>query len=207
MIITYNKAKHLIQEADVLLFKHGGFPSIGWWIGLYSQSPYSHVGLAHWDQGQLYCLEFREFHGARKYPMYKYVRENPNRIDVFRACLCVQMPIIDNDYMGPHNDCKDYKLTDTIRNRITQSALKLMGTKYGYKLILKILKTYIPFVRLWRKPKFEDDNGNIYVCSTLVTRTYRQHYIDPVDCLADEYTKPGDIARSAIFHKLFSITS
>ena len=202
MITNYSLCKHLIREADVILFRKSNFPSVSWWIGLYSQSPYSHIGLAHWDKGELYCLEFREFKGSRTYLMNDYIKEEENRIDIFRVCDKIKFTGTDP------KDTIEKEFTPTIAKDITNYALELMAkyNKYGWQLIWKIWRTYLPFVRVWRNVKYDDSNGSIYVCSTLVTQTYRKHYLDPVPFLADEYTKPGDIARSAILRRIFSIS-
>lgn len=198
-MIPYFQCKNIIKEADVLLFQCGRFPGIGWWIATYSQSPYSHVGLAHWENEELYCLEFREFKGARKVLMDDYVKEC--KIDVFRPYQKVIIPTLTGDI---HKT-----FTPDIAQAITTDALKLINSHqpYGWKIIWQIARTYTPFARLWNRPKYKDTNGNLYVCSTLITKTYRKHFIDPVDFLSDEYTKPGDIARANIFYRLFTIAT
>ena len=100
MGILYKNAKPLIKEADVLLFKAGKLfkNPVGWTIGAYTRSPYSHTGLAHWENGELYCLEFREFEGSRMYPMDKYIQEGAN-IDIFRSVKSFVIPKMENDQL------------------------------------------------------------------------------------------------------------
>ena len=210
--MEYNECKNIIQDADVLLFRGGKFPGIGWFIAKYSQSPYSHVGLAYWENNELYVLEFREFKGARKYKLQEYVDEYPGRIDVFRACLRIEIPKLVtgtdvNQKLIPYCSHAIYNFTKSTQKRIVTDALNLINNhiEYGYRLIWRIAKTYCPLLRLFQKVPCKDCNGNLYVCSTLVTKTYRKHFLDPVPFLADEYTKPGDLARSSIFRKLFTI--
>lgn len=204
MIIQYKDAKKLICEADVLLFRPQTW--IGRLICIYSQSPYSHVGLAHWYNNELYCLEMREFKGARSVQVDNYIKSD-TKIDVFRVCNCICQPQIKKGYDDYYFQRQYHPFTDDIAKKITDHALNLVlkNTDYGYILILKMLRTYLPFIRFWHRPKYQDNNGDLYVCSTLITKTYRKYYKDPVEFLADEYTKPGDIARSSIFTYLFTI--
>lgn len=208
MIISYDRVRHLIKDADILLFKGGKFPSIGWWIAKYSQSPYSHVGLAYWKNDRLYCLEFREFKGARQYPLSQYVSEYPGRIDVFRSCERIEVPVLVNNQDTPiYCSYEIYNFTQVTAKKIIKHALELIekNENYGYHLIWRMAKGHIPFLRLFDSVKYDDENGTLYVCSTLVTKTYRKYFVDPVDFLSDEYTTPGNIARSVMFRRLFTI--
>jgi len=204
--IPYSQGKQLIKEADVLLFRATKFPGVGWWIGKYTRSTYSHTGLAHWENDQLYCVEFREFIGSRKYPMDDYINEVDGRgIDVFRSLDTVIAPcLIPSD---PPKLChKEYNFTADVAECITNTALKLIGKKYSYWTIWQMFKTYVPFIRLRTKVV---KNGELdptkFVCSTLVTYAYRTNFIDPVPFLSDGYTSPGDLGRSGLFSYLFTI--
>lgn len=206
MKIKYHEAKNLIKEADILLFKCRKFPSVGWWIGKYTHSKYSHVAIAHWENGELYCIEFREFQGSRIYKLDDYMKECA-KIDVFRVCEAILQPIIEEDHING-----GYKLlenmivfTDSIAEQITQTALKLVGKKYSYWTIWQMFKTYIPFIRFRSHIKNGEPPTESFVCSTLVTYAYRLNFLDPVPMLADSYTSPGDLARSALFFKIFEI--
>ena len=207
MNIPYSHAKGLIKEADVLLFKAGKFPGVGWWIGKYTSSPYSHAALAHWEDEQLHAVEFREFQGSRKYPLDKYVEEGKG-IDVFRPADTVIYPYIEEikgEYRAAY---KELRFDADVARAITQTALELMGRDYSYWTIWQMFKTYIPFVRLGRKvEKNGQTETHNFVCSTLITYAYRKHYLDPVPFLSDQYTSPGDLARSGLFSQLFSINS
>ena len=82
-IIPYSEAIPLIQEADILLFRGKGIMS--WLIQRYGSGVHSHVGIAHWDNKNLQCVEFREFKGGRSVSLKRQVNSNPSGIDVFRA--------------------------------------------------------------------------------------------------------------------------
>jgi hypothetical protein len=207
MNISYSVAKSLIKEADILLFKRGNFPSIGWWIGKYTYSPYSHTGLATWMDCKLYCLEFREFCGSRIYPIDSYVHEYSGRISVFRAVETAVFPKIVYDQNGPKLSYDTFEFNDDVALKITNEAKQLVGQKYSYWTIWQIFKTYIPFVRLGRKiVKNGESDPKRFVCSTLVTYSYRKNFIDPVPFISDSYTTPGDLARSGLFKKMFEIS-
>jgi len=206
MELSYEKGKNLIREADVLLFRAGDFPGVGWWIGKYTRSSYSHAGLAHWEDDTLYCVEFREFVGSRKYPMDKYIEEK-NTIDVFRSLETIIAPcVIPGE---PPKLCyKEYNFTADKAECVINAAMNLIGTKYSYWTIWQMLKTYIPIVRLRTKiVKNGEADPKKFVCSTLVTYAYRKCFVDPIPFLSDEYTAPGDLARSGLFSYLFTINS
>lgn len=201
MNIPYDEAKLLIKEADVLLFRASTFPGVGWWISSYTRSPYSHAALAHWDNDDLTVLEFREFYGSRQYSLQKYLEEG-KQIDVFRAAETIIKPKVVNNKLS----YDELNFNADIALQITQTAKDLIGKKYSYWTIWQIFKTYVPFVRLRTKiVKNGEPDTKSFVCSTLVTYAYRKNFIDPIPFLSDEYTSPGDLARSVLFSQLFSI--
>ncbi len=199
--LDYNKqAKTLIEEGDVLLFRAPRFPSIGWWITKYTGGTHSHVGLAHWDNKELYLVEQREFKGGRSVLLESQLKGNT--IDVYRPKPKVmQHEIVDNEV-------KWYTkiLTKKIREDITRTALSLTGTSYGWKSIWEIFKGYAPFFRIITRSKNGDESvADAYVCSTVVTYSYRMNYEDPCPNLSDKRTSPADIAQSALFDYLFTV--
>lgn len=207
LVLEYNKYKNLVKNADVLLFHATKFPQMGWWISKYTNSPYSHAALAYWDDGELYCLEFREFKGARQYPLRLYL-EKGNKVDVFRTMKDFNHPTIEYSHNKDYYEAYDeHKFTDDISKKIVNTAKTLIGVEYDWWTIFKMGKTYVPFLRFKTNHKNDDDfhDSHSFVCSTLVTYCYRKHFIDPVPFLADRYTSPGDLARSGLFFKLFQI--
>lgn len=208
IVLSYKKYKGLIKDADVLLFQHGKFPCMGWWIGKYTNSPYSHAALAHRKNGEIECLEFRELRGARPYPLEQYIADG-YKIDVFRAVTVFEHPVLEYT----HN--KDYYVTyhthvfnTKVAESIIQTANELMGIHYGWTTIFKFWKTYIPLLRFKHNHKTDDDwhDSHAFVCSTLITYCYRKHFCDPVPFLSDRFTSPGDLARSELFWKLFTLS-
>ncbi len=190
-IIPYSEAMPLIQEADILLFRGKGI--ISWLIQRYGSGVHSHVGIAHWDNGNLQCVEFREFKGGRSVSLKTQVNNTPFGIDVFRAAKRI-------DY---END--SYVLDDIKKSKITTVMLKLTGLPYGWKNIWKLVKHYLPFCRLASQNIKDNNATKIFVCSTAAAYAYRISYIDPVPYLADASVTPSDLARSALFEYQFTL--
>ena len=190
-IIPYSEALPLIQEADILLFRGKGI--ISWLIKRYGSGVHSHVGIAHWDNENLQCVEFREFKGGRSVSLKTQVDDSPFGIDVFRAAKRV-------DYEN-----SSHILDDTTKSKITAVMLSLTGLPYGWQNIWKLAKHYMPFCRLARQ-NIKDNNANkVFVCSTAAAYAYRISYIDPGPYLADSAVTPADIARSSLFEYQFTL--
>ena len=190
-IIPYSEATPLIQEADILLFRGKGIMS--WLIQRYGSGVHSHVGIAHWDNENLQCVEFREFKGGRSVSLKRQVNSNPFGIDVFRAAKRV-------DY---END--SYILDELTKSKITTIMLKLTGLPYGWTNICKLIKHYLPFCRLAQQNIKDNNATKIFVCSTAAAYAYRMAYIDPVPYLADSAVTPSDLARSSLFEYQFTL--
>jgi hypothetical protein len=205
-VFKYDNHKHLIKDADVLLFKRSGFLNLGWWIKKYTNSQYSHAALAHWCDDGLCALEFRELHGSRIYPLDQYIKEG-NDIDVFRCINGIEYPVLVT-YPELRVSSIYKEFNDVVRQNIINTAKTLLGKKYSWWTIWSISKNYIPFLRLKQSGTQRDDiDPTKFVCSTLVSYSYRINFLDPVPFLDDEYTTPGDLGRSRLFCKIFEIIS
>ena len=201
MQIPFEEAKNYIQEADLLLFRAGQFPSVGWWISKYTNSDYSHVAIAHYDDGELYCVEQREFKGGRSVLLESQL--NTDGIDIYRANTEIVVPVFNKDGISSEH----LYLNDEVKKSITKSALKITGSSYGWSNIWNIAKGYAPFFRLIKSGKNGDDDiAKAYVCSTASVYSYRLNYYDPCPNLSDARTTPGDLARSSLFHYMFTMT-
>lgn len=201
--ITYGEAKQLIKEADVLLFKSGPFPSAGWWITKYTGGRHSHVGLAHIMDGEVYCVEQREFLGGRMVTLRSQVEQNPHRIEVYRASPVIYEPYFEDGEIV----WKSREFSNDVAKNVVDFALQITGQPYGWKNIWTIFKSYAPGFRLvYNKPNGDTDIPKEYVCSTVVTAAYRKYYADPCPNLSDIKTKPSDLAQSHLFHYLFTIS-
>ena len=199
MVVSFEEAKSLIEEADLLLFRAGGFPSIGWGITRYTGGKHSHVALAHYDDDELYCVEQREFKGGRSVLLESQIQNRP--IDVYRASPEIMIPHRNGDLTW-----KKKYLDDATKKRITKTALKITGSDYGWSNIWGIFKGYAPGFRLLKTNKNGDEDiAKAYVCSTVPVYSYRINYYDPCPNLSDARTTPTDLAQSALFHYMFTI--
>jgi hypothetical protein len=189
--VPYHEAENQIKESDVLLFRGEGL--VSWLIKRYSSGVHSHVGMAHWDDDDLQCVEFREFKGGRAVSLKRVIETHPNNVDVFRAARHIEFE--DNDYI----------FTDDVANKIADAMKDITGLPYGWKNFWKLGKHYLPFCRLAEQNIKDDDPTNVFVCSTAVAYAYRVAYVDPVPYLADSAVTPADLARSSIFQYKFTI--
>lgn len=194
MKLSFDEAKDKIQEADVLLFKNPGFLSIGWLISVYTRGVHSHAALASWVNGQLTCIEQREFMGGREVLLKTQIPKQG--IDVYRICPEIVTP-----------DGKRHIFTEEIATEITNSAREITGTSYGWKNIWGIFKGYAPGIRFLDTPKDinNDEITEAFVCSTVVAYNYRKKYIDICPNRPDDKTSPADLARSGLLMKMFTI--
>jgi len=190
-LMPFGEASAHLQEADVLLFRGTGL--ISWLIKRYGSGVHSHVGMVHWDDDSLECVEFREFKGGRSVSLKRVVEHHPNNIDVFRAAKLVNF------------EDAEHHFTEEVANNITDVMKDLTGLPYGWKNFWKLGRHYLPFCRLAEQNIKDDDPTNVFVCSTAVAYAYRKAYMDPVPYLADNAVTPADLARSCLFEYKFTI--
>lgn len=195
-----NRASKLFKPADVLLFKSKGFPHLSWWISKYTNSIYSHVGLASYENNEWCSVEFKEFIGSRIKPLQEYINSG-KQIDVYRAVPQFFHLEYYNDSFVENSVC----LTISRQNAIVDTAKTLIGRPYGWNAIVKMAKSYTPILRLHSNGKDDIIDPIVFVCSTLVSYSYRKNYVDLVRHLSDDRVSPGDISRSAILRYVFSI--
>jgi hypothetical protein len=180
---VYSGARMLICEADMLLFRRIAGDLESGAIALGGRSIYSHVGMAGWWCNRLLCLEMISRYGCRAVRLSQLVERYPGRIDVYPA----QSWSFD-------------------RELAVRGMVDLLGRPYGWWTVFKMALTHAPIVR-WFMPARDDDesDGGPWVCSSSVSRAYRQAGLDPVPNLADRATEPGDLARSAAFSYRFTL--
>lgn len=199
-IISLEESLTKIKEADVLLYKAQDFPSVSWWIAEYTGGIHSHVGLAHKDRNDWYCVEQKEFRGGRSIYLPNAVRRNPGRIDVYRV-----VPVVYEPYFNGEIKWIPKEFTEEVANEVTRTALQITGNPYGWTNIYNIAKGYAPFFRLRRTDKGDDEISQAYVCSTVISYSFRINYVDPCPHISDGRTTPADIARSAVLKYMFTI--
>lgn len=203
IVIPWEEAKKHLEEGDVLLFRAPGFPSIGWAITAYTGGKHSHVAIAHYDNGDWQCIEQREFKGGRSVNLYSQIKGAT--IDVYRPNKYMYVPTVKANNGGFDVEWERIHFNKTVAENVTRTAASITGQKYGWRNIWEIAKCYLPFFRLYRRPKGDDAIARAYVCSTLVTYSYRKNFIDPCPNLSDGRTTPADIAQSALFHYMFTL--
>src|SRR3954465_5774364 len=73
------EARPRISDADLLLFRRCSPISIA------GRGTHSHAAKAAWWEGDLFCVEVREWHGGRAVTLESQVHKFPNRIDLYHA--------------------------------------------------------------------------------------------------------------------------
>ena len=204
-ILKYADAKPLIREADVLLFRGNSIWSKI--IRKFTQSPYSHAGLASWHNGSnlLELIEFKEWKGGRCVNLQRVVEEYRGQIDVYRPATFKQKwefyPL--NNYVAKRwIPLEPRKITNTMR--------KLTGLPYGWKRIWWFTKQKLIGLRLFYKESdiINDTVGKIVepVCSTAVAHSFSTHNFDLVHNRADNWMEPNHIGMSPLLSYVFTLT-
>jgi hypothetical protein len=199
-IVAYSKAKEVIKEGDILLFRGSGI--IGFFIKRYTGGVHSHVGVVHKDGDILECVEFREFKGGRVVSLKGQVDAHPLKIDVFRPVSTISYDIMDTE---GNIETLEKKYTKDVAKSMTEDIIRWTGQSYGWKNIWKMFSRFVPIVRLFKQNIDDDEVAHAKVCSTAVTISLRRNYMDPVPYLADERVSPADLARSPLIQYLFTI--
>lgn len=147
-------------------------------------------------QDILESIEFREGYGSRTTNLSEYVIRKNTLIDVYRPADRVK--IFDEDHPdGYWKEFNPYQLTRQMR--------RATGKPYGWKTIGKLwaagtpLRICMPFI-------YDDElEGDHNVCSSSLSYYLRKDYVDFVKNLADDYTRPGDFARSPLTHYMYTL--
>lgn len=208
IVLPWCEAKPIINEGDVLLFRGQGWMSKV--IGSQTQTPYSHVAVASWVNGdsntidgQLECVEFREWKGGRSINLYQAVLDNINSIDVYR-------PV---PYFSKLEFNLETRQTEVVRKefngkKVTRIMREMTGLPYGWKRIWWMTKHKLVFIRLLPKENLADDKLKdiIYpVCSTSLAYAFSRNDFDLLCNRSDESMEPGHIAYSPRINYLFTI--
>lgn len=176
-------ARHDIWEGDLLLFRRRGLISIA------GRGVHSHAAKASWWGGTLFCLETREWVGARAVTLASQVRRCPGAIDVYRA--------------NPDDRWPEYD-----RDASTRYMRQLAGSDYGYAAVLSAALLHLPVVRTLVRAELEDEavDRRPPFCSQACAMADRLGGgVDPVPHLADRLTEPADLARSPFYEYAFTL--
>ena len=177
-------------------------------ISLYTNSPYTHIGLASCPNGLLEIIEFKSSSGGVSSNLAQVVKKRSGQIDVYRPS-----PKWVNLVFKQHDDqyCVEEKTVIFTKDKakdITNTMRHLTGLDYGYRRIFWFIKRKFPLLRLFYNPKNSMNDTVkelIYpVCSTTVSYAFSKHGFDVLKNKADEWTEPGHIANSPNLNYLFT---
>ena len=201
-IISYTQARSLINEGDVVLIR--GHSIWSWFIQKFGRSPYSHVGLASWHNGQniLELIEFREKIGGRSSNLSYTVKDNSGLIDIYRPADYYQKVFFKHNQIYREQVKLDTKaITNTLRN--------MTGRPYGWATIRRFVKRNMLVLRLvYKSTESINDKPKklIYpVCSTAVAYAFNTNNFDLLRNKGDSWMEPGHIALSPLLHYLFTV--
>ena len=200
------QGRNLIQEGDVVLVRGKTWGS--WFIQKFGRSPYSHVGLASWHNGNnisnniLELVEFREGIGGRSSNFSYTVKSNSGRIDIYRPADFRQSIVFEDNQVKKRRVEFDGKATtNTLRN--------MTGRPYGWTSIRRFTKRNILVLRLAYKAT-ESINDTIKklehpVCSTATAYAFNVNDFDLLRNKGDSWMEPGHVALSPLLHYLFTL--
>jgi len=209
LIYSYEEIKPYINEGDVLLFR--GTSIISKIIGAFSETNYSHVGVASWINGRantkdgiLEIVEFREMRGGRSVNLQIEVGKYSGQIDVYRPIIHFGKTVF-----NPITKKVKYTEKPFDGKAVTDTMRKLSGLDYSYKRIWWIFKH-----KLWiwkilgnRESLMKDDIEDLIwpVCSTSLAYAFNKNGFDLIRNRSDEYMEPGDIAKSPRLNYFFTL--
>lgn len=206
--IKYKKARKHILDGDVLLYGGSGSVSATA-IQIGTTSPYSHVGMAGWTNG------------------------NPN--DPYNDLMAYEMLWSGGQghHLSSHVDTRDgvhvYRVSDTHtqfhwnqKRKIVVGDTKVFDRKkavhlmrefcrpgeYGKMHLFWAALTRVPLLRiLYRQPTDDElaDRSRPPHCGEAVSYVLRQSFTDMVRNTPDHYTSPGALARSPLLHYMFTL--
>lgn len=181
---TLTDAADDIQDGDLLLFRRKGL------IATAGRGVHSHAGKAVWWDGDLYCVEVREWHGGRAVTLASQVKRRPGSIDVYAA--------------NPDRRWREYD-----REEAARYMRRLAGCDYGYASVVQAALLHLPVVQNFVSPQTEDaasDNRPPFCSQACAMADRIGGGVDPVPHLADRLTEPSDLARSPFYRYRFTLS-
>ena len=212
--IPLSRAYNLIEDCDIVLFRRPtSFLSVGWWIGLYTGSLFSHVALAFKENGVNKVIEFREFKGCRTKDLSEYINQGAV-IDIYRLPKSITIPYTivpptsEDGKKKPITDSVALTFNDRVKKVILDEARSFIGQSYGYINIFRIFLALFPFIRFFYTKNDLNRRPKNFVCSTLVAFAIRRHWLDLNPTINDSLVSPSDIsnASTGALNYQFSIT-
>lgn len=189
--VPYAEARRSIRTGDLLLKRRRGWIGMDAMIAQAGRSPWCHAAMASWWGQTLMLLEMVQFVGGRAVTLSSQVRAAPGRWDWFSCAMdggCGRgVPGFD-------------------RYEAAQNMLRMTGTPYGWRSLLRVALARAPITRWLMPPRTNDlANGAPKFCSDAISWACREAGCDPVPHLADGYTEPADLARSTLFTYRFTL--
>lgn len=183
--LAYSEVRRKIRGGDILLFHRGR----GWFsrlIEISGRGPVTHAGMAAWWGDDLMCIHTVTIRGGVVDHLSELVAKHPGRIEVHTICEAQR---------------RKYKRTVAV-----ETMKRIIGKPYGKRMILMTAMLHLPIVRWFVRPMRSDDaNGGLPFCSAAVSKAVRAGGVDLVLNLADRFTEPGDIDRSAALELRFTL--
>ncbi len=218
IILPYKEATSCLQEGDVLLFR--GTTLVSKLIGSMTETPYSHVGVASYvngNQGIWKCIEFREgsfiagmFNsnaagGGRSINLEHIVKQYSELIDVYRPITIFDRIVFNERSRKTRSYKKKFN-----GKKVTRIMEKMTGLPYGWRRIWWMIRHKLLFIRWfnnWKDDLSLDELQDIVypVCSTAVAYAFNINGYDLVHNRSDQWTEPGDIAKSPRLNYLFTL--
>lgn len=193
-MVAWSEAVNLLWDGDMLLFGDDTDPAVSEPIRVGGGgSKAYHVGTFTWRRDrdgrsvQALCLEMVQGAGGRAYPLQRYVEDYPGTITVYRPDA--------KDVLGyDRQRCVEYFWDN------------YLGKPYGNRSIWRFLRCFAVGLRWLCRPSRDDAEAVVNpVCSSSRASQDRAAGVDPVPNRADGYTSPGDLERSALYTKLFTL--
>lgn len=172
-----------IADGDLLLYRRRGL------ISAYGRGVHFHAAKAAWWDDELFCLEVRAWYGGRAVTLASQVARWPRQIDVFA---------VNPEDRFPHYD----------PDAAVAFLRQWCGCRYGYAGLFRVALAHLPLARLWLRPSVDDHAlGHLPpFCSHACAMADRLGGgVDPVPHLADQFTEPADLARSALYRYRFTL--
>jgi hypothetical protein len=173
-----------IEPGDVLLHRRGR-SILSRAIAAVGRSPYSHAGMVDRIDDVLIEIDVTILAGATAGKLRPKVDRWPGLIDVYRPAASVER---------------------WQRQGAVRRMWRLTSQRYGWRAIFLAALVRVPVLRMLVRPAWAEERpGWLPFCSMAVSKSYRDVGVDLVPNLADRYTEPGDLARSALLIYQFTM--
>jgi hypothetical protein len=209
--VPYDEARPYMLDSDVLLYRKKAL--ISRLISIYGRTHYSHAAMAGWVNGQtkhepyarLFAYEMR-YNGGAGTRLSAHAENWSGLVDVYR--------VSDTHTVFSWDPTAEQQKG---RPRVLDRREAVMHMKdfcnpgtYGYWHLFKTALTHLPILRFFFKPPTDDkmhDGTNMPYCSEAISYALRKAFTDVVKNTPDQYTEPGDLAKSPLLHYMFTLVA